>query len=182
VNTVDSNNNILASNFLKSLDPAQVGAAVSKLFAASVGDMVIVLSRSSAHKHYSLADIEWMVMPPVSAGQFYVAEATDKKHGFRAPVAAVTWAFVSEEIDQALQQQAGPMLRLRPDQWNNGTIGWLIDAAGDAVGVRAALQWLVAGPFKERPLKMIVRGTDGAAQVTTLGAVLAQRTEPASAR
>jgi hemolysin-activating ACP:hemolysin acyltransferase len=40
-----------------------VGAAASKLFAASVGDMVVVLSRSPSHKHYSLADIEWMVLP-----------------------------------------------------------------------------------------------------------------------
>jgi hemolysin-activating ACP:hemolysin acyltransferase len=165
------------SNFLKSLDPAQVGAAFSKLFAASIGDLVVVLSRSAAHKHYSLADIEWMVMPPVSAGQFYVVEAMDEKHGYRAPVAAVTWALVSEEVDLALQQQAGPSRRLRPDQWNNGTIGWLIDAVGDAVGVRTALLWLAAGPFKEQPLKMILRGADGAALVTTLGALLTERAE-----
>jgi len=70
---------------LKSLDPAQVVAAFSKLFAANTGDMVVVLSRSSAYKHHSLADIEWMVMPPVSAGQFFVVEAMGEKHGYRAP-------------------------------------------------------------------------------------------------
>jgi hemolysin-activating ACP:hemolysin acyltransferase len=165
---------------LESLDPAQVGAALSKLVAASIGDMVVVLSRSPAHKHYSLADIEWMVMPPVMAGQFYVVEAAHKEHGFRAPVAAVTWALVSEDVDQLLQEKPGPLRRLRPDQWHAGAIGWLIDAAGEAEGVRAALQWLAAGPFRERPLKLTVRGAGGAASVTTLEALLAERTDTGS--
>jgi hemolysin-activating ACP:hemolysin acyltransferase len=182
MNAAGSTDNSPAANFLESLDPAQFGAAFSKLFAASIGDMVIVLSRSSAHKHHSFADIEWMVMPPVSAGQFYIVEAMDKTHGFRAPIAAVTWALVSEEVDRLLQDQAGPPRRLRPDQWNSGTIGWLIDAAGDASGVHNALQWLAAGPFKERPLKMTVRGASGTARVTTLGALLAEPAETASAR
>jgi len=77
----------LGDEFLKSLDPADLGNAASKLFAASIGDMVMVLSRSPAHKHYSLADIEWMVLPPAAAGQFYVVEVMDKKSGFRAPIA-----------------------------------------------------------------------------------------------
>lgn len=177
---VDSIDDGATSNFLNSLDPAQVSAAFSRLFAASIGDLVVILSRSPAHKHYSLADIEWMVMPPVSTRQFYVVESMDKKHGFRAPVAAVTWAFVSEEVDQLLQQQAGPLRRLRPDQWNGGTIGWLIDAVGDAAGVRNALQWLAAGPFKERPLKITMHGVGGVARVTTLEALLAEWSEPAS--
>jgi cytolysin-activating lysine-acyltransferase len=178
---VDSVDDKITSNFLKSLDPTQVGAALSKLFAASIGDMVVVLSRSPAHKHYSLADIEWMVLPPASAGQFYVAEAADKERGFRAPIAIVTWAFVSEEVDVRLQHAAGQLIRLRPDEWKSGDIAWLIDAAGDAAGVRSALQWLAAGPFKERSLKMTVRGADGVAGVTTLAALLGERSEAASA-
>jgi hemolysin-activating ACP:hemolysin acyltransferase len=78
--------------------------------------MVVVLSLSAAHKHYSLADIEWKVMPPVPAGQFYVVEAMDEEHGYRAPVAAGTWVFVSKEVDQTLQQQAGPSRRLGCEQ------------------------------------------------------------------
>jgi hemolysin-activating ACP:hemolysin acyltransferase len=163
------------SDALKALEPAQVGAVFSKLFAASIGDIVIALSRSSAHKHHSLADIEWMVMPPVVAGQFYVAEAMNKERGFRVPIAVVTWAFVSDDVDQLLEKQSGSMRRLRPDQWNCGGIGWLIDAAGDAEGVKAALQWLAAGPFKARSLKMTVRGAGNATKVTTLEVLNAGR-------
>ena len=108
LNTIVSDSERQAAELLKSLDPAQVGAAVSRLFAASIGDMAVVFSRSAAHKHYSLADIEWMVLPPVAAGQFYVVEAMDKERGFRAPVAAVTWAFVSEEVDKALHMPRCP--------------------------------------------------------------------------
>ncbi|MEY9524040.1 hemolysin-activating ACP:hemolysin acyltransferase [Bradyrhizobium japonicum] len=162
-------------HFLKSLDKAQIGAAASKLFAASIGDMVVVLSRSPAHKHSFLADIEWMVLPPVAAGQFYIAEAMHKENGFRAPVAVATWALVSEEVDLWLQQQNGAR-RLRPDQWKCGEIAWLIDVAGSTEGVHSALQWLAAEPFKERSLKMVMRSSDGIS-VTTLDAALAKEAD-----
>ena len=169
----------VSRQFLNSIDRTQIGAAASKLFAASIGELVTVFSRSPAHKHYSLADIEWMVMPSIFAGQFYSVEAADKSSGFLAPVAAVTWAFVSEEVDQLLQQQSGPLLRLRPDQWNCGTIGWLIDTSGEAEGVLTAMRWLVTGPFNDVPLKMTVCGEGGEANVTTLQAILGERPEAA---
>jgi hemolysin-activating ACP:hemolysin acyltransferase len=162
--------------FLESVDPARVGAALSKLFAASIGDVVVVLSRSPAHKHYSLADIEWMVMPPVAVGQFYVVEAAEKERGFRAPIAVVTWALVSDEVDARLQGGAGQRVRLRPDEWRSGEVAWLIDAVGDSKALNAALQWLKAGPFKERPLSLIVRDKQGSATVSTLDALLVGRT------
>jgi len=168
----------LGAQLLKSLDKSQVGAAASKLVAATIGDLVVLFSRSPAHKHYALADIEWMVLPPVVARQVYIVEAANKETGFRAPVAAVTWAMVSEELDLVLQKQVGSSIRrLRPDQWKCGEVGWLIDAVGNAEGVRMALQWLAAGPFKERPLKMSsVRKVGGPVEVTTLSALLAERT------
>jgi hemolysin-activating ACP:hemolysin acyltransferase len=133
--------------FLNSIDETQIGAA-SKLLAASIGDIVMTPSRSPAHKHYSLANVEWMVLPAVTTGQFYVVEAAHKEHGFRAQIAFMTWAFVSEEVDQRLTKQgAGPGGRLRPDEWKSGGIAWLIDAVGSADGT--GLRWLKGGPFKE---------------------------------
>ena len=158
----------LDSQSLKSVAPAQIGAAASKLFAASVGDIVIVLSRSTAHKHYSLADIEWMVLSPVTLGQFYVVETSHKDHGFTAPVAFVTWAFVSEEVDRRLEQQTTRPVRLRPDEWKNGHVGWLIDAVGSPAMLRPALQWLKSGLFKERPLKLLRSDESGKTRVETL--------------
>lgn len=68
-----------------------------------------------------------------------------------------TWAFVSEEVDVRLCQASGQRLRLRLDEWKSD-VGWLIYAVGNAKGVDAALRWLKAGPFKERPLKAFAKG------------------------
>jgi hemolysin-activating ACP:hemolysin acyltransferase len=153
---------------LPSLDKTHLGAAASKLFAASVGEIVAVFSRSSAHKHYSLADIEWMILPAVAAGQFYVAEAAHKERGFRAPIAVATWALVSEEVDRRLQGELSRRIRLRPDEWKSGEIGWIVDLVGATAGARQALRWLKAGPFKERSAKLVVRDATGEARVETL--------------
>ena len=94
----------------------QVGAAVSKMLSATIGDVAVVFSRSAAHKHYSLGDIEWMILPAVVTGQVYVAEVEHKEHGARAPVAVVLWASVSADTDQRLTANAGQKIRLRPDE------------------------------------------------------------------
>ena len=153
------------------LDKAHVGAAISKLISASIGDLVVVMSKSPAHKHYSLADIEWMVLPPVLAGQVYVAEATMTEMGFRAPVAAVTWARVSAEVDAKLREGAGRQIRLRPDEWTSGDIFWLIDIIGDPRGLSVALRWLLDEPFKDRPAYVVVRDAAGVAKVETVQAL-----------
>ena len=95
---------------------------------ASIGDIAVVFSRSVSHGHYSLADIQWMIMPPVVLGQFYVAELAHKENGARAPVAAVTWALVSPEVDQRLRAQAAERVTLAPADWKCGEILWLIES------------------------------------------------------
>jgi hemolysin-activating ACP:hemolysin acyltransferase len=160
----------LGGAFLASLDKAHLGAAASRLVAASVGEIVTVFCRSPAHRHYSLADIEWMVLPAVAAGQFYVVEAAHREQGFRAPIAVATWAFVSEEVDRRLRGDLSRPIRLRPDEWKSGEIGWIVDLVGAPTGMRQALTWLREGPFKERKAKLVAgAGTGtGRARVETL--------------
>lgn len=161
----------VSEQFLRSLDKGHLDAAASRLLSASIGDIVTVLSRSPAHKHYSLADIEWLILPPVIGGQFYVVEATHRERGFRAPVAVVTWALVSEEVDQRLQEGVGRRKRLRPDEWTGGEIGWLIDAVGGSTEIHSALHHLANGPFKDRELKIAERHERGTS-ITTLKSIL----------
>ncbi len=165
----------------KGFDRTHLGAAASKLVAASVGDIAVVFARSAAHKHHSLADIEWMILPPVTTGQFYVAEAMDADTGFRAPVAVATWAFVSEEIDRRLSAKSTPHVRLRPDEWKSGEIAWIIDLAGNPRGITGALQWLKSGPLKDKDAKLLAPGEAGRMRVDTLDTLLstlAEKTEP----
>lgn len=45
------------------IPPQAVGAAVSKLISATIGEIAVIFARSPAQKHYTFADLEWMVMP-----------------------------------------------------------------------------------------------------------------------
>ena len=127
---------------------ALMGAALSKMISVSVGDIAVLMSRSAAHRHYTLADIEWLILPPVMLGQFYVAEAQHEANGFRAPIALVTWARVSPEVDRRLTDNAGQPPRLAPEEWASGDIVWLIDVVGAQRGLVHALEVLQRGPCR----------------------------------
>ncbi len=153
------------------IDKLQLGAAASALVSAAIGEIAVVYSRSPEHKHDSLGDVEWLILPAVLRGQFYVAQAARRDNGFRAPIAVATWAFVSEEVDRRLSADLTHRIRLRPDEWKCGEIAWIVDLVGAPAGIANAVQWLKAGPFKEREAKVVVRDARGVAQVTTLGAL-----------
>jgi cytolysin-activating lysine-acyltransferase len=151
------------------LDKRRLGAAASKLVAASIGDIALVLARSPGARHNFLADIEWLVLPAVFSGQFYVVEAANQETGFCAPIAVVTWALVSEEVDRRLEADLSGRIRLKPEEWKSGEIAWIVDLVGASAGVRRALQWLKAGPFRERLAKLVVRDASGVARVEAIG-------------
>jgi hemolysin-activating ACP:hemolysin acyltransferase len=150
----------------------QLGGAASKLVSASVGDIAVVFSRSQSHEHYALADIQWMIVPPVVLGQFYVAELEHKEHGVRAPVAAVTWAHVSPEVDQRLRAQDGERVKLAPTEWNSGEITWLIDMAGEPAALAATLRKLNVTTFASMPVHVWTVNSSGEKQVLMLSDIL----------
>jgi hemolysin-activating ACP:hemolysin acyltransferase len=154
--------------------PQQIGGAISKLISASVGDIAVVFSRSASHKHYTLADIEWMIVPAVVTGQAYIAELQHKDHGARAPVAAVLWASVLAETDRRLSANLSQKIRLRPDEWKSGDILWIIDAAGEPRAIAGALAELAQTQFKDKTVKLIMPGADGKPRVDELHALLAR--------
>ena len=152
--------------------PQQIAGAVSKLISATIGDCAVVFSKSSAHKHYSLADIEWMILPAVVTGQVYVAEAQHKENGARVPVAVVLWARVSAETDQRLTANFGQKIRLRPGEWQSGDIFWIIDVAGDPQAIEIALRQLSVTVFKDVPTRIVVADTQGQPSVAFLQDVI----------
>lgn len=156
-----------------SLSKDQVAATISKLISAAIGEAVLVLSRSPTHKHFALADIEWMVLPPVLSGQAFISEATNKDNGTRVPIALVTWAGVSAEVDRRLTEGVGTPMRLRPDEWTSGDIVWIIDAVGDQRVVTGALARLLGGPLKDRDAKVVMRDGGGQLKIASLRDVAA---------
>jgi len=150
------------------IDKQRIGAAASLAVSASIGDIAVVFSRSPGLKHHSFADIEWLVLPAVLSSQFYIVQTARKDSGLRAPIAVATWAFVSEEVDRRLSADLSHHIRLRPDEWKCGDIAWIVDLVGAPAGIANAVQWLKAGPFKEREAKVVVRDASGAVRTETI--------------
>ena len=127
----------------------------------SFAQIVTVLMRSPWYRHYTLGDLEWLVIPPLLAGQFSVVEFKPQQNVVSVPVAAALWASVSAEVDKRLSENLHVPIRLRPDEWRSGDILWLIDAVGDPRVVPQLVKQLVETKFKGREAKMLARGENG---------------------
>ena len=83
-----------------------------------LGEITWLLTQSPTHKHFALADLEWLVMPPLLLEQYRVF------HGETTPVGVALWASLSAEAEAKLNAGVG---RLRPDEWKSGDRLWLVD-------------------------------------------------------
>lgn len=81
------------------------------------------------YRQQSLADLQHLVLEPLVRDR--VAIAYPGEGGPLADLAGVAiWASVSEEVDRAIRDQikAGVFpIRLKPADWNSGSINWLLD-------------------------------------------------------
>jgi len=143
-------------------------AAQSKQLQASFGEIVGLLMRSPQFKNTPLSDLEELVVPAITTGQFMVAEAHVKKSGFITPVAAVLWASVSEEIDRQLSDNPDQSMKLAPKDWKSGEIPWLIIAAGDQRLIKTLVERVQETILKDRTLKFWI--ADGGGKVVTTAA------------
>jgi cytolysin-activating lysine-acyltransferase len=91
--------------------------------------------QSARHKHFSIADLEWMVMPPLLLNQYRLFHDKDR------PVGCALWAFVSEDAEAKLDM---PIPRLRPNEWKSGDNCWLVDliAPGAALDNKTAVSMI----------------------------------------
>lgn len=148
-------------------------------FAQTFAQIVAVLMRDPNFRNMRLADLEWLVLPPVMAGQFRLAQAPSPlargktregdQGGVLVPVAVALWARVSSEIDEALSGNLDEPVRLRANQWASGDNVWLMAVAGDRRAVPRFLDELAKGEFKGQRVKMRLRGSDNEVVVKTLG-------------
>jgi hemolysin-activating ACP:hemolysin acyltransferase len=123
--------------------------------------IVTLLMRSPHYRHYTLGDLEWLVIPPLVTGQYIVANARLQQNGATVPVAIALWASVSAEVDKKLSENLHLPIRLRPDEWRSGDVLWLIDAVGDSRAVSQLLKQLVETRFKGREVKFRIPGENG---------------------
>jgi cytolysin-activating lysine-acyltransferase len=147
-------------------------------FAQTFAQVVAVLMRDANFRKMRLADLEWLVLPPVMAGQFRLAQAPSpvgrakgQEGGVLVPVAVALWARVSAEIDTRLSENLDKPLHLRPNEWASGDNVWLIAVAGDRRAVPKFIEELAKTEFKAQRVKMRLRGPDNKVVVKALGSV-----------
>jgi cytolysin-activating lysine-acyltransferase len=145
-------------------------------FGQTFSQIVAVLMRDPSYRNMRIADLEWLVLPPVLAGQFRLGQAARQHEqgqaesgGILIPVAVAVWARVSAAIDKGLSENLDKQVRLRPNEWASGDYLWLMAVAGDPRAVPPFLKQLAEAEFKGQLVKMRQRGPEGKVVVKTLG-------------
>ena len=123
-----------------------------KLATATFGGIVGLLMRSPAHKHFTLPDLEWYLLPPLALGQFLVGE-TRLQNGQALPLALVLWARVSAEVAARLSAETRRPVRLQPSEWQSGDVYWIVDAVGEPKAVQECIEALKKTRFPENLVK-----------------------------
>jgi cytolysin-activating lysine-acyltransferase len=168
-----------AAGAIRDARQAHMGQAFSQVIA--------VLMRDPAFRQLRLADLEWLVIPPLMCGQYKLAQAPvqqligakaddakpPQEGGVLVPVAVGLWARVSAQLDKQLTETLDKNVRLRPSEWTSGEHLWLMAAAGDPRAVPRFVEQLAKTEFKGKELKMRLRGADGKITIKTIGAALA---------
>ena len=99
------------------------------------GEAVWLMSQSARHRHnFFLADLEWLLVPPIAHNQFRMFKADGKPFGM------AFWAHFSEEVEARFSKGN---IKLKSDEWNCGNRIWLIDLVapfGHANKILADLQ------------------------------------------
>jgi cytolysin-activating lysine-acyltransferase len=85
-------------------------ASISPTIASHLGEMVWLLSQSARHRHLSISDLEWMLMPPLLLGQYKLY------HKNKNPIALALWAYLNQDDEQRLLT----VNKLRPEAWCAG--------------------------------------------------------------
>jgi cytolysin-activating lysine-acyltransferase len=117
-----------------------------------LGDVSWLMARSPAHRHLLLADLEWLVVPPLMRKQFRLF-----RNGER-PFAYTSWAYLDEVTEQRLL--AG-QTRLQPGDWHAGNRPWIIDIVVPFGGREGVINNLKQTLFKDAVLKVLNPAPDG---------------------
>ena len=129
--------------------PGQVATAGAD---AALGQVVWLMMNTPAFRHMFLADLEWMVLPPILLGQFRILYDGGK------PVAFAAWGHLSEEAEARLQQ---PNPRLKPDEWKSGDRLWLVSVIAPFGHGEKILTEIQTSALSTQDFKYHRRGTDG---------------------
>jgi cytolysin-activating lysine-acyltransferase len=115
------------------LDPeiAAKLAAVRSQVREAFGKVAMALMMVPRYRSQTLADLQHLVLEPLIRDRLAIAYPDQAAGNPLADMAGFAfWASVSEEVDAKIREQiaAGTFpVRLKPEDWNSGSINWLLD-------------------------------------------------------
>lgn len=96
----------------------------------SFGKVVMAMMMLPRYRHQTLADLQHLVLEPLIRDRIAIAQRASDEPLAEDMAGVAIWASVSDEVDAAIREQikggAWP-LRLKAEDWNSGSINWLID-------------------------------------------------------
>lgn len=137
--------------------PPPAAAQVNKEFAKLMGEVCWLMSRTPHRRHAFMADLEWLLMPPLALGQarLYRNEKGD-------PAAFASWATVSDEVDARLRSGVA---RLAPPEWRSGPHLWIFDIVAPFGGANELLDTLNKTALKDKNVAVLPLGGKWLAEV-----------------
>lgn len=148
-------------------------------FAQAFANVVAVMMRDPGFRKLRLADLEWLALPPIMAGQWRLVQApvqtgqTGSGAAVMAPMGVVLWARVSSEIDKRLTTELDKPVFLQPNQWVSGDHIWIVAAAGDQRLLPGFLRNLAETEFEGMTVKMRAHDREGKPTIITIDDYLA---------
>ena len=134
--------------------------APTRTVGAALGEITWLLTQSQNHRHaLFLADLEWLVMPPLRHGQYRLFYNEGK------PVGVALWAWVDEAGASRLANGA----RLPVQGWRSGSELWLVELIAPSGGQQAMLDNLAGTVLAGRKFRFLRTLPDGKREVIEVG-------------
>ena len=144
---VSSSKEINVKDEMKTDENTQQQLEISSI----LGTVAALMIDSSMHQHFFLADMKWLVIPPIHLRQFRIFRRDNH------PFAYVSWAMLSEEAGERLKQGNH---RLRPDEWRSGDQAWIIDLIAPFGGHEEVLKDLKRNVFQDTKVRVFQMAPD----------------------
>ena len=110
----------------------------------SFGKVAMAMMMLPRYRHQTLADLQHLVLEPLIRDRIAIAQPGAASKNPLSDIAGVAiWASASDEVDERIRDQikAGTFpVRLKAEDWNSGSINWLLDViAPDAQATAAVI-------------------------------------------
>lgn len=127
------------------IDPAMLAkiAEVRAKLHETFGKVSLALMSTARYRNLPVADLAHLVLDPLMRDRIAIAKAAKDGAPVEGSLSGIAfWASVSEAVDAKIRDQirAGTFpVRLQPEDWNSGTINWLLDVIAPNQRLTAAV-------------------------------------------